>query len=317
MLEVGNSPDFACERDAASLARCRVHFTQWCMLKALLLIGNNMSAITPATLGVLSNAEAIAVSQDLLGVQGRRVASTSPANATLTAPWDSIAVASRCDATRPTQAWHWVNESDIGPPITLFQLPCAPADPAQQWSFASGTLRNIGSGLCIDAALSPPGCSTLPAKVAPCNASSPSQRWTLLPQGQIAQGGECMDIPYGVGPQVSVCSCHRKCIACHRRAAPSADTCVLAPAYSFLPSSSLSPPSNFLRMQRRALRQTRNGRSSARACRRRARPIAASLLRLECRAGRSTRSMLQALRGASVAAGLKVVGQAYPATGGE
>jgi alpha-galactosidase len=65
MLEVGNG--------RLTLAENRAHFSLWCLLAAPLIAGNDLSAMTPEILAILSNAEAIAVDQDPLGVQGRRV----------------------------------------------------------------------------------------------------------------------------------------------------------------------------------------------------------------------------------------------------
>jgi len=73
MIEVGNAPDFKCDESTAALERCRAHFTMWTIMKAPLILGNNIPAETSATLGVVSNKEAIAINQDALGIQARRV----------------------------------------------------------------------------------------------------------------------------------------------------------------------------------------------------------------------------------------------------
>ena len=114
MIEVGNSPDFSCSADSAALARCQAHFTMWTIMKAPLILGNNIPKMDSATLSVLANAEAIAVNQDALGIQAQRVASSppppssslSPAAATpLLTRGHTAAVLARCNAARPTQAW--------------------------------------------------------------------------------------------------------------------------------------------------------------------------------------------------------------------
>jgi len=51
----------------------RAHFSMWSMLAAPLLAGYDLSAATPESLATLGNAEVIAVDQDRLGRQGRRV----------------------------------------------------------------------------------------------------------------------------------------------------------------------------------------------------------------------------------------------------
>eukprot|EP00656_Telonema_subtile_P054528 TRINITY_DN8180_c0_g1_i3.p1 TRINITY_DN8180_c0_g1~~TRINITY_DN8180_c0_g1_i3.p1 ORF type:complete len:393 (-),score=65.03 TRINITY_DN8180_c0_g1_i3:99-1277(-) len=73
MIEIGNKPDFECEQDQAALDRCRAHFTMWTVMKAPLILGNNLPEESSATFGVISNKEAIAINQDPLGIQARRV----------------------------------------------------------------------------------------------------------------------------------------------------------------------------------------------------------------------------------------------------
>jgi alpha-galactosidase len=65
MLEVGNggmSPD-----------QYRAHFSLWAILAAPLMAGNDLSTMNAETRRILTNREVIAVDQDRLGVQGRRV----------------------------------------------------------------------------------------------------------------------------------------------------------------------------------------------------------------------------------------------------
>ena len=64
MLQIGNghfTPD-----------QCYTHMTQWCMLGAPLILGNDLSKLTPFLLNVLANDEVLAVDQDELGIQGTR-----------------------------------------------------------------------------------------------------------------------------------------------------------------------------------------------------------------------------------------------------
>jgi len=66
MLEVGNgrlTPD-----------EMYSHFSLWCLLSAPLLIGCDMSRMNELTTSIFSNDEVIAVDQDALGRQGKRVA---------------------------------------------------------------------------------------------------------------------------------------------------------------------------------------------------------------------------------------------------
>jgi alpha-galactosidase len=51
----------------------RAHFSMWAMFSAPLLAGNDISNMTADTKGILLNKEVIAIDQDALGQQGRRV----------------------------------------------------------------------------------------------------------------------------------------------------------------------------------------------------------------------------------------------------
>lgn len=66
MLEVGNG--------GMTTAEYISHFSLWAISKAPLLIGCDVSNMSNATLAILSNREVIAVNQDRLGVQGKKVA---------------------------------------------------------------------------------------------------------------------------------------------------------------------------------------------------------------------------------------------------
>jgi alpha-galactosidase len=61
MLEVGNK--------GLSYTESKSHFTLWCMMAAPLIAGNNLAAMKVDILKVLTNKAAIAVDQDLLGIQ--------------------------------------------------------------------------------------------------------------------------------------------------------------------------------------------------------------------------------------------------------
>jgi alpha-galactosidase len=65
MLEVGNG--------GMSDVEYRSHFSLWAMMAAPLIAGNDIAAMSPATRDILTNREVIAVDQDRLGAQGRRV----------------------------------------------------------------------------------------------------------------------------------------------------------------------------------------------------------------------------------------------------
>jgi alpha-galactosidase len=65
MLEVGNG--------GMTTTEYRSHFSLWCILAAPLIAGNDIRSMTPEIAEMLTNKEMIAVDQDALGLQGRRV----------------------------------------------------------------------------------------------------------------------------------------------------------------------------------------------------------------------------------------------------
>ncbi|HUB86732.1 MAG TPA: NPCBM/NEW2 domain-containing protein, partial [Verrucomicrobiae bacterium] len=67
MMEIGNG-EFATNYVAA-----QSHFTMWCEMAAPLIMGNKLNTLTPQSLAILTNAEAIAVDQDPAGEQGTLV----------------------------------------------------------------------------------------------------------------------------------------------------------------------------------------------------------------------------------------------------
>ncbi|MBP1623878.1 MAG: alpha-galactosidase [Acidobacteria bacterium] len=66
MLEVGNGK--------MTNTEYRTHFSFWCLLAAPLMAGNDLRNMTAETRDILINKEVIAIDQDPLGMQGRKVA---------------------------------------------------------------------------------------------------------------------------------------------------------------------------------------------------------------------------------------------------
>lgn len=65
MLEVGNG--------GMNTTEYRAHFSLWCILAAPLMAGNDIRSMSQEIAEILTNKEVIAVNQDSLGFQGRRV----------------------------------------------------------------------------------------------------------------------------------------------------------------------------------------------------------------------------------------------------
>ena len=70
MLEIGNG--------GMTAAEYRTHFALWAISKAPLLIGCDVTRMTEETRTLLTNKEVIALNQDPLGVQGRRISARFP-----------------------------------------------------------------------------------------------------------------------------------------------------------------------------------------------------------------------------------------------
>lgn len=205
-MEVGIAPDFACGQDAPSLARCQAHFTLWTIMKAVLLMGNVIPEVDNATLGVLTNPFAIAVNQDPLGIQGRRVAVQTPANVSLGGIMDNIAVVRTCNASIPTQTWHWVNASrPVGDVLSM--TPCDAGNRMQSWSLPTGStgvlVQNNGNGLCVV------GSNSNPAQLTTCVALSVNQNFALQSDGHLYSAADnvCLDVVNFVGPNVQGTAC--------------------------------------------------------------------------------------------------------------
>jgi len=70
MLEVGNG--------GLNAAENRAHFSFWALFAAPLMAGNDLEAMKPEVKEILTNREVIAVDQDPLGMQGRKVYDDGP-----------------------------------------------------------------------------------------------------------------------------------------------------------------------------------------------------------------------------------------------
>ena len=68
MLEVGNG--------GMTLTEYKAHFALWCLLKAPLLLGNDLSNISKEVMDIIGNERLIEVNQDNLGKQGKRIRRT-------------------------------------------------------------------------------------------------------------------------------------------------------------------------------------------------------------------------------------------------
>jgi len=70
MLEIG-------VHGGMTLTEQITHFSLWCLMKSPLILGMNVLNMSVDTFSIISNAELIAINQDLLGVQAHHVANDS------------------------------------------------------------------------------------------------------------------------------------------------------------------------------------------------------------------------------------------------
>jgi alpha-galactosidase len=70
MLEVGNG--------GMTTSEYRAHFSFWSLFASPLMAGNDVRTMTPEVSSILLNKDAIAVNQDPLGIQGRKVLDRGP-----------------------------------------------------------------------------------------------------------------------------------------------------------------------------------------------------------------------------------------------
>ncbi|KAJ7449054.1 glycoside hydrolase superfamily [Mycena galericulata] len=105
MLQLGNG--------GLTYDEAKSHFTAWALMKSPLLIGTNLSAITPDILGILKNTEILAINQD--PVVGESI---SPFRWGINPDWTS-------DSSSPAQYWSGAAQSG-----TVFMLLNTLSEPA-------------------------------------------------------------------------------------------------------------------------------------------------------------------------------------------
>ena len=181
MLEVGNG--------GMTYDEYRTHFSLWAISKAPLLVGCDVTKMTEETKSILMNPEVIAVNQDPLGIQGRKVTSSQvyrPLGFKLNAETAPLKIA-----------------------------PCK-GTPAQQWVINSdGSITN-GEGLCMDI-YNCDDTDGAQAEVFMCHVGdksfckeSKNQEWDFVNGSTITSrmNGKCLDVWNNVGPNVEMWSCN-------------------------------------------------------------------------------------------------------------
>jgi len=72
-LQVGNFFNGNPSMDMSTKIECQAHFSLWCILAAPLMASNDIRTMSADVAEILTNKEVIAVNQDSLGIQGRKV----------------------------------------------------------------------------------------------------------------------------------------------------------------------------------------------------------------------------------------------------
>eukprot|EP00729_Bicosta_minor_P005235 gene5235-13696_t len=159
MLEVGNGK--------LTDGECRVHFGLWAAIKAPLILGTNLTALSPAQLAIVSNKAAIAVNQDELGIQAKKLAADgivtprfvglAPCSAGAEMGYNGVSTASLKWATQPfpsNETATMLVNTETGRCLTMgayagatdptatrvpLLMPCDNADPGQAWILPAAT----------------------------------------------------------------------------------------------------------------------------------------------------------------------------------
>jgi hypothetical protein len=200
MLEVGNV--------GLTTTESRAHFTLWAASKAPLLIGCDLGAMSNDTMTILSNTEVIAVNQDALGVQARRVASSGIPS--FEDPAMDAAFDPRPHPGYPTTDADKISRLRALGATNLIVQPCKTTIPQwQQWSYDAAASRIISSadGRCVDIDECNTGLDGDNVSVYPCHSrrllsqaplrddcGGKNQLWTINSNGTITSqlDGQCL-----------------------------------------------------------------------------------------------------------------------------
>ena len=115
MLEVGNG--------GMTDAEYVTHFSLWAISKAPLLIGCDVSKMSTATLLTLTNPEVIAINQNPLGVQGKKVA-IAPSQLSNVSSDVVVTNCSSFSSTIEPKRLHWTYNHQDGSIRSMFNGQC-------------------------------------------------------------------------------------------------------------------------------------------------------------------------------------------------
>jgi alpha-galactosidase len=207
MLEVGNGDLTASENIA--------HFSLWALIKAPLVLGNDLRSVSQSVLNVITNKEVIAISQDPLGVQGVKISYTVAQDSTFA----SVVYADKCtgspaqqfkfDATTGTitsiltsgclaqftQQWNCGAGASMGGMLYLQECGANCSGKLQKFSFAGTWQTHFGQGtdMCLETVPKRNGQSDV--VMLPCSGMA-VQQWSY--NNSLLQNGEqCLTVSGG------------------------------------------------------------------------------------------------------------------------
>eukprot|EP00038_Savillea_parva_P019610 m.28089 g.28089 ORF g.28089 m.28089 type:complete len:758 (-) comp4481_c0_seq1:102-2375(-) len=208
MLEVGNG-EFDADANSLYEAQARSHYSLWCAMKAVMLLGCNLTAAGPKTLDIIRNADAVAINQDPWGRQAQRVKATPASNQSLAAGPHAVGVLKPCQQGLGLQQWKFKSSSTSGSTAALNIAPCNVSDEAQRFTLAHGALQSVLTNQCVDASL-PSGTMPFSAPLQPCVANKSSQTAELdatTHHFHVGGSGHCLDCFNNQGPNVFIGGC--------------------------------------------------------------------------------------------------------------
>ncbi len=182
MLEVGNG--------GMTVEEEKIHFGLWCISKAPLLIGCDITKMSKETFEILTNPEVIAINQDPLGVQGRKIETKQPKPDEGTTPQLK-------DGTK------------------IYIATCTGGN-EQKWSInGDGSITILGEDFCLDI----PDCSNraIQVEIFKCHigssghcGDSKNQEWSFKADGTIVSklNNMCLDVYDFNGPVVETFNCN-------------------------------------------------------------------------------------------------------------
>ncbi len=98
----------------------RTHFSLWAISKAPLIIGCDVTNMSAATLSTLTNPEVIAVNQDPLGVQGKKVAFAASQSSNASGG----VIVANCSSSAEPRRHQWIFNAQDGSIRSVFNGRC-------------------------------------------------------------------------------------------------------------------------------------------------------------------------------------------------